>query len=214
MALIALVGSLTFFLKEELLEKCLLPMVSLAAGALLGGAFFHMLPEAIERGHNSIGLWISLVLGFLLFFILEQFLNWHHTHNPSEAKPMTYLILLADGLHNFIGGVSVGAAFLIDVRIPVPLLPKMALHQKQNMREHLESVQGVIDGLTRKDFRAIEASASKMGFTEEMGRMCERMGAGAPGFTEQALSFHKSADLIAAAARKLVSPWVREPGSS
>lgn len=106
----------------------------------------------------------------------------------------------------FYSALGIGADHVeldsLDTRIPVPLLPHMALHQKQNMREHLESVQGIIDGLNRKDFKAIETAAAKMGFSEEMGKMCERMGAGAPGFTEQALSFHKNADLIAAAARK------------
>jgi len=33
-----------------------------------------------------------------------------------------------------------------------------------------------------------------------MGRMCEHMGAAAPGFTEQAVAFHRTADTIAAAA--------------
>jgi cytochrome c556 len=90
----------------------------------------------------------------------------------------------------------------LDKRVPVPLLPHMAVHQKQNMREHLESVQGIIDGLQKKDFKAIEASASKMGFTPEMGQMCQRMGAGAEGFSEKAITFHKTADQIAVFARK------------
>jgi cytochrome c556 len=89
----------------------------------------------------------------------------------------------------------------LDKRIPVPLLPHMALHQKQNMREHLESVQGIIAGLSKKDFKAIAESASKMGFTPEMGQMCEHMGAGAAGFTEKAIHFHKTADTIVLAAK-------------
>jgi hypothetical protein len=89
-----------------------------------------------------------------------------------------------------------------DNRVPVPLVPHMALHQKQNMREHLESVQGIIDGLLRKDFKGIETAASKMGFTEMMGQMCQKMGAGAEGFTEKAITFHKTADQIAIYARK------------
>lgn len=91
---------------------------------------------------------------------------------------------------------------VLDKRIPVPLLPQMALHQKQNMREHLESVQGIVAGLYSKDFKAIETTATKMGYTEEMGQMCQRMGAGAEGFAEKAIQFHKTADGIVLAAKK------------
>jgi hypothetical protein len=89
----------------------------------------------------------------------------------------------------------------MDTRAPVPLLPMMANHQKQNMRDHLAAVQEIVGGLARNDFSAIESSAKRMGYSEQMGAMCSHMGAGAPGFTEQALAFHKTADTIADAAR-------------
>lgn len=90
----------------------------------------------------------------------------------------------------------------LDQRTPVPLPPQMALHQKQNMREHLESVQEIIAGLSKKDFKAIATGAKRMGLTPEMGKMCEMMGAGATGFSERAIQFHKSADEIALFAQK------------
>lgn len=90
----------------------------------------------------------------------------------------------------------------MDTRGPVPLLPMMANHQKQMMRDHLVSVHGVVDGLARDDFGAVESAARKSGYSEQMGMTCSHMGTGAPGFTEQALTFHKSADTIADAAQK------------
>ena len=90
----------------------------------------------------------------------------------------------------------------MDKRIPVPLVPHMALHQKQNMREHLEAVLGIVAGLSKNDFKMIESAASKMGLTKEMGQMCQMMGAGAEGFSEKAINFHKTADQIALAAQK------------
>lgn len=89
-----------------------------------------------------------------------------------------------------------------DRRRPVPLLPLMAQHQKQNMREHLEAVEEVVAAAGVGDFGKVAAAAKRMGYSEAMGRMCEHMGAFAPGFTEQALAFHHSADEIAAAAAK------------
>ena len=90
----------------------------------------------------------------------------------------------------------------LDSRTPLPLLPMMAHHQKQNMREHLLAVQQIVAGAATDDFEAVEKAASALGFSEQMGRMCEHMGAGAPGFTELALKFHHDADKIADAARE------------
>jgi len=90
----------------------------------------------------------------------------------------------------------------VDNRTPLPLSLPMANHQKQNMRAHLEAVQAIVAGLAAKDFPAIEKAASAMGYSPEMEGQCQRMGASAPGFTERAIAFHKTADEIAAAARR------------
>ena len=91
----------------------------------------------------------------------------------------------------------------LDQRRALPLLPMMAQHQKQNMREHLEAVQQVVAAAAVGDFDNVAVAAKRLGYSETMGRMCERMGAGAPGFTEQALAFHHTADeIVAAAARR------------
>ncbi len=89
-----------------------------------------------------------------------------------------------------------------DTRVPVPLLPMMAHHQKQNMRDHLVAVQEIVAALAAEDYPAVERAAGRIGFSEQMGQMCTHMGAGAPGFTEQALAFHHTADRIATAARE------------
>ncbi len=89
----------------------------------------------------------------------------------------------------------------LDRRTPVPLLPMMANHQKQNMRDHLVAVQEIIAAVGAEDFEAVQRSVTRIGYSEQMGQMCERMGAGAPGFTELALEFHHSADTIGEAAR-------------
>jgi zinc and cadmium transporter len=102
MSAIALVGSITLFLSEATLKKLLLPLVALAAGTLLGGALLHMIPAAVEKAGNRPLTYLWILLGFTLFLALEQFLHWHHCHRaPSEHQPLTYLILVADGVHNF-----------------------------------------------------------------------------------------------------------------
>jgi len=89
----------------------------------------------------------------------------------------------------------------MDRRQPVPLLPMMAHHQKENMRDHLVAVQEIVGAIAMSDFAGVERAANRIGFSDQMGRMCDHMGAGAPGFSKQAIDFHQTADRIAAAAR-------------
>ena len=98
-------------------------------------------------------------------------------------------------------GSAADALDRMDTRAPVPLLPMMANHQKQNMRDHLVAVQEIVAAIATDDFAGVERAAGRIGFSEQMGQMCTHMGAGAPGFTEQALNFHHTADRIGAAAR-------------
>lgn len=90
----------------------------------------------------------------------------------------------------------------LDARRPLPLLPMMALHQKESMRDHLVAVQEIVSALAAEDYEAVARAARRIGTSEEMRRMCNHMGAGAPGFTEQALGFHEQADAIEAAAEE------------
>jgi len=127
---IALVGSVVLVLGEATLARILLPLVAFAAGSLIGGALFHMIPAALGSMPVSTALlWVAL--GFLIFFGLEQFLHWHHCHRASAAcrKPLTYLILLGDGLHNFLGGLSIAGVFLMDVRLGIAAWIAAAAHE-------------------------------------------------------------------------------------
>lgn len=130
MSAIAMVGSLTLLLPEQTLERLLTPLVALAAGSLLGGAFLHMLPSAIDELGNTQTVWLWFLTGFTAFFLLEQTLHWHHCHRAvSKHQPMGHLVLVADGLHNLIGGMSVASAFYIDHRIGAVTWIAAAAHE-------------------------------------------------------------------------------------
>ncbi len=134
MSSLALVGAITIFLPPPKLARILLPMVGLAAGSLLGGAFFHMLPESVDALGNGLGIYLAIVAGFLVFFVLEQFMHWHHCHRAEHdadvgRRPLGYLILLADGLHNLIGGLAVGGAFVVDIRVGLVTWLVAAAHE-------------------------------------------------------------------------------------
>ena len=136
-SLIAFVGVLTLFLKEKLLNKILLVLVSLSAGALIGGAFLHLLPEAILKvGADAdaiLNIFLYLLLGFCIFFILEQFIRWHHHHGchgeECNIKPFSYLILISDGVHNFIDGLIIAGSFVINPSVGIVTTLAVALHE-------------------------------------------------------------------------------------
>jgi zinc and cadmium transporter len=130
MSAIAMVGSLSVVLRPATLERLLLPMVSVAAGTLLGGAFFHMIPAgAATLPPLWIGAWI--LAGFSVFLGLEEFLHWHHCRRAGAdcRKPMTYLILTGDALHNFLGGLGIAGTFLVDPRAGMTAWLAAAAHE-------------------------------------------------------------------------------------
>jgi len=130
MSAIAMVGSVTLFLPPARLRQVLLPLVALSAGTLLGGALFHLLPASIEHFGNGLRPFLWVVAGFALFFALEQFLNWHHCHETEYAhRPLTYLVMFADTVHNFVDGLAVAGAFLIDVRTGIGACLAAAAHE-------------------------------------------------------------------------------------
>jgi zinc and cadmium transporter len=131
MSIIALVGSITLILKKKTLKKIQVPLVAFAAGSLIGGAFLHMIPVGLAEYQNEDLFFIWILLGFGLFFILEQFLHWRHCQldRKDSTKPLTYLILIGDGLHNFIGGLAIGGTFLIDTHLGIMAWLVAAAHE-------------------------------------------------------------------------------------
>jgi len=131
MSALALVGGLTLLIPRTWLERLVLPLVALAAGSLLGGALFHMLPAGLAARQDPLVPLMWLALGFGLFLALEQFLHWHHCHRAGAAcrQPVGYLLLLGDGVHNFLGGLAVGVAFLVDPRLGATTWLAAAAHE-------------------------------------------------------------------------------------
>jgi zinc and cadmium transporter len=131
MSILALVGSSTLLLKPSTLDRLLKPLVAFAAGSLLGGAFLHMLPAALAGGGDAAGVLLWALVGVAVFFALEQLLHWHHCHRAATdcRQPLTYLVLLGDGLHNFLGGLGVAGVFLVDVRLGIAAWIAAAAHE-------------------------------------------------------------------------------------
>ena len=126
-SLIALVGGLLFFRKKKIHSSTAL--VGFAAGVMLTTAVLELLPEALHELEGEISL-LPLFIGIVGFFFLERFVLWFHHHDdPHGTKPTAYLILIGDSIHNFIDGVAIAAAFLIDIRIGILTTAAIAAHE-------------------------------------------------------------------------------------
>lgn len=138
-----MVASVFLLFREDLRLRLVPHLVSFATGALLGAAFLALLPHAlagpgVDDYHH---IMMAVLGGVLLFFLLEKAVLWRHCHSMScEAhapghdhnhthKAAGTLILVGDGLHNFVDGVLIGAAFLTDIHLGVVTAIAVAAHE-------------------------------------------------------------------------------------
>jgi zinc and cadmium transporter len=133
-SLISLIGLATLSFKEGALRKVLFLIISLAAGALLGDAFIHLLPEAFAEA-DPIAVSVFALAGILSFLMLEKFLHWHHSHGEgteeehAQVHPLGHLVIVSDSVHNLVDGIAIGAAFLVSPEIGIATTIAIALHE-------------------------------------------------------------------------------------
>jgi len=128
-SLIALIGILTFIFKEKLLNIILFVLIGFSAGALIAGAFLHLIPEALENSSNNF-VFTFVIIGFVFFFIMERYFHWRHCHEGvCDIHAFTYLNLIGDGIHNFTDGLVIGASFLVSVHFGIITTLVIILHE-------------------------------------------------------------------------------------
>lgn len=129
-SLLSFVGVVFLAFKKNQIEKVMSPLLALSSGVLLGSTFFDLIPEGMELIPDNANLLI--IIGIITFFCLEKLMHWHHHtegDHPNESKSVGYLSLIGDGIHNFIDGVMIGAAFLISVPLGISVTIAVIAHE-------------------------------------------------------------------------------------
>ncbi|HEU4477544.1 MAG TPA: ZIP family metal transporter [Pyrinomonadaceae bacterium] len=131
---ISLIGLAAISLSDRIIKQTIFVSVSLAAGAMFGDAFIHILPESFAVPGQR--LWTStyVLFGILTFFVLEKFLRWRHAHEFENGsvraiEPVGYLNLFADATHNLIDGMLVGASYTISIPVGLATTIAIILHE-------------------------------------------------------------------------------------
>ncbi|MDD5253994.1 MAG: ZIP family metal transporter [Candidatus Nanoarchaeia archaeon] len=127
-SLISFIGVITLALKEDTLKKITFGLVALSAGALMGGAFLHLIPEALEK--TNLNVFIIILISFIIFFIIEKILHWRHCHE-TECKVHTFahMSIFGDSIHNFIDGLIIAGSFMVNTPLGVTTMIAVIIHE-------------------------------------------------------------------------------------
>jgi zinc and cadmium transporter len=131
-SLLSLIGLAFISVGEEKLKRIIFVMVSLAVGGLFGDAFIHLLPDSFERLGSQLEASLWVLAGIFTFFILEKFLLWRHEHvleADHSIRPVGYMNLLADGVHNFIDGAIIGASYVVSLHVGIATTMAVIFHE-------------------------------------------------------------------------------------
>ena len=163
-SVISLIGIFTLGIKGEYFDKMLVLLVGFAAGGLIGGAFLHLLPEAVDECGCSFVFFYALI-GFTVFFLMERYLYWRHCHQGvCDIHTFTYLNLIGDGVHNFTDGLIIAASFMTDLKLGIVTTLAVIFHEvPQEMGDFGILVYGGFSKLKALFFNFISAFTAILG---------------------------------------------------
>jgi len=128
-SIFSLIGIFTIFMQKRTLHSIINYLVAFSIGGLIAGAFFNLIPEA-ELKLSSQTTFIFVSLGLLLFFLIEKVLHWRHCHKDNcTVHSFAYTSLVGDSIHNFLDGIVIAAAFLVDFKVGLATSLAIIIHE-------------------------------------------------------------------------------------
>ncbi len=115
-------------------------LLGLSVGTLLGGAFFHLIPDVFANSEGTL-VSFAILAGIFTFFLLEKILMWQHKHSIHSATEeickdcndsnmhMGYMVIISDALHNMLDGVLISIAFLTSPMAGIATTTAVLLHE-------------------------------------------------------------------------------------
>jgi zinc and cadmium transporter len=112
--------------------------VSFAVGTLLGAAFLEIIPHAYELSRDLHQISLIVLIGILVFFILEKLLVWRHCHGShcENHSPVVNhdvkkgsILIIGDCFHNFIDGILIASAFIVDINLGLITALAIIVHE-------------------------------------------------------------------------------------
>jgi ZIP family zinc transporter len=107
-------------------------ILGFSAGAIIGVAFFDLLPEAIELGsakYDISFLTMIAAIGFISYMILDRFVFFHsHGHEENENNNKAVLGAGSLSIHSFLDGIAIGLAFQVSNAIGMIVAIAVLVH--------------------------------------------------------------------------------------
>lgn len=135
-SLVSLLGVFSLLLRKKTERTFLLVLIGLSAGTLFGDAILHLLPEAVALNGFTPTVSLFVLLGIIVFFVLERFVHWNHCHGlPATEKHVGHrhhigiLNLTGDALHNFIDGLVIAASYFVSVPVGIATTIAVIFHE-------------------------------------------------------------------------------------
>jgi zinc and cadmium transporter len=134
-SLLSVIVVLPLFNKKTVSKGLLMFLLSMSVGVLLATVFVDFLPEIVEQGYSLL-IAMYILFGFLVMFILEKFIHWHHSKKcahgdcgHSHAYNLAPVNLIGDGIHNFIDGLVIAGSFMVSATLGVAATISIIFHE-------------------------------------------------------------------------------------
>ncbi len=147
-SLASFVGVFTMGINSVKMKKILIYFISFSAGALFGDAFIHLFPEIIDTWGFSLEISAYLLVGILIFFILEKIVHFqqyhchgdeccenelvqspHKSKNKKHVHSFAFMSLIGSSMHNFIDGTIIAASYLVNFQLGLATSIAVFLHE-------------------------------------------------------------------------------------